>query len=192
MSLAVTSRMNSIIRVSIIQRESRSVTEATDIREETNNHKNHVSNSQSSLQYIHHLESSNNVPELSSAEELTPLLSSPIMTQKLETRRIGLTDFIGLIYASMGGIVASQTLLLTKSGVDVILSSIVEKDFKHAFFAGMILILVILTVFIQVFVTDYLAIFPQPGLKIFFAGIGIAAFLHIFFYLFSCKYYSVS
>lgn len=82
----------------------------------------------------------------SPVDERTPLIPTTA------TSHGKITNFIGLIYASVGGIVAAQTLLLTKSGVEVLVLSITEPlDGFHSFVASLILFLILVTAVVQVF-----------------------------------------
>ncbi|KAJ1566098.1 hypothetical protein HK096_001595, partial [Nowakowskiella sp. JEL0078] len=59
---------------------------------------------------------------------------------------------IGTMFAVVGGIMASETLLLTKSGIELLLVSLFESDNQfNGFISFMILIILILTIYLQLY-----------------------------------------
>lgn len=100
------------------------------------------------------------VPEYSEPEEIntedvvvetTPLIIPRLPRESTQTRLIKkgqLSKIVGILYAILGGIVASMTLLLTKSGVEIVLVN--DGNSGHAVFAIVIVSLLVVTAVCQV------------------------------------------
>ncbi|KAI8915016.1 hypothetical protein DFJ77DRAFT_464317 [Powellomyces hirtus] len=84
-----------------------------------------------------------------STAETTPLLSR--RDSSLEVAKVK-SDWLGALYGALGGTVASETLLLTKSGVELLIVSIFETDnqFRGAFSLTLLAALCF-TVFLQLY-----------------------------------------
>ncbi|KAI8893107.1 hypothetical protein BC833DRAFT_609590, partial [Globomyces pollinis-pini] len=92
-------------------------------------------------------------PFPSESEQRVPLIRTNTATSVIRTvTPLNVSGLIGILYAILGGIVASDTLLLTKSGVDVLLISIIDsKNQFHGVFSLIIVSLLIITAFSQVY-----------------------------------------
>lgn len=92
--------------------------------------------------------------------ESMPLLFRESTTMSVRAiKRASMSTLVGVLYAILGGIIASVTLLLTKSGyiklkrVELLIMSLFEsKDQFHGVFSFTLIILLILTAVLQVFV----------------------------------------
>ncbi|KAJ3027143.1 hypothetical protein HK097_006223, partial [Rhizophlyctis rosea] len=61
-------------------------------------------------------------------------------------------EIIGILYALLGGLAASETLLLAKSGVELLISSVVHNENQeHGLVSLTILLVLILTLFLQLY-----------------------------------------
>ncbi|KAI8911620.1 hypothetical protein EDD86DRAFT_245889 [Gorgonomyces haynaldii] len=70
-------------------------------------------------------------------------------TQSLgSNRKAKITSLVGMLYASVGGTTAAQTLLLTKSGVELILSSIFGSSSQFQGIAAFVILLLIIFYFV--------------------------------------------
>ena len=87
-------------------------------------------------------------------DELIPLLreSHSVQIRTTRLKKGKLTALLGILYAFVGGAAASDTLLLTKSGLELIIITIVQPtSINQASFAAGILISLILTVILQLY-----------------------------------------
>lgn len=80
--------------------------------------------------------------------ETSPLLRS----SSLRTIKKGrMATLVGIMYAALGGMVASITLILTKSGVEVLLKSMFDNSNQfHGVFAFVLLSVLVLSAIVQV------------------------------------------
>jgi magnesium transporter len=153
MSHAVISRMNSI-RVSVLQDTARrdsfrspSVARIESLRRSSQNSQDPISANPLSVDTTRGtlLRISSTGAIVQSPEDET----APLLVVN-STPRGKITEFVGMLYASVGGIVAAQTLLLTKGGVEVILSSFETFDLLHSITALVLAVLIALTAVLQV------------------------------------------
>ncbi|KAJ8326394.1 hypothetical protein O5D80_005145 [Batrachochytrium dendrobatidis] len=123
-----------------------------------------------------------------SSDETRPLLNGSIHRRNtlrdsvsmrsvtIKVKRGQLTSLVGVLYAIVGGITASETLLLTKSGVELIVMSIFgsNNQFQGAF-SFLLLALLALTIFLQLYSLNKALHYCLPVLVI-----------PIFYTLFTC------
>ncbi|RKO88784.1 hypothetical protein BDK51DRAFT_24610, partial [Blyttiomyces helicus] len=70
----------------------------------------------------------------------------------LAARRRKTTEYVGVLYAVLGGTVASETLLLTKSWVELLIVSVLERENQfHGYFSFCVLAVLCFTVFLQLY-----------------------------------------
>lgn len=103
-------------------------------------------------------------PNDADAHETSPLLtttrqSGQPFTGLLRLKKGTMSSLVGILYSILGGSVASMTLLLTKSGVEVALASLFggggnSHGKEYTLFYIVILVLLVLTAFIQVCLYD--------------------------------------
>lgn len=85
-------------------------------------------------------------PTVDEQSENTPLLAAATRS----VRRGRLSSIIGVMYAVLGGTVASCTLLLTKSGVDVVVAAVLSGRMDHGLFSGILIAFLVVTGIAQV------------------------------------------
>ena len=82
--------------------------------------------------------------------ETSPLLRSS-STRAIKKGRM--STLVGIMYASLGGMVASITLILTKSGVEVLLKQMFDNNNQfHGAFAFTLLSVLVVSAIVQVLV----------------------------------------
>jgi hypothetical protein len=88
-----------------------------------------------------------------SDSDTSPLLRRSSIVSVRTMKRGRLNSLVGILYAILGGIVASVTLLLTKSGVDLLLKSLLEPnlDNMHLIFTVVIIIVLAGSAILQVY-----------------------------------------
>ncbi len=105
--------------------------------------------------------------EAGEEDENAPLLGRPIVTVR-SIKRGQLASLVGILNAVAGGILASMTLLLTKSGVELVLATLFSTD-NHAkgIFSIIIVILSVITALGQVHVkSQILGLSLEFGIEI--------------------------
>ncbi|KAI9209083.1 uncharacterized protein BJ171DRAFT_175046 [Polychytrium aggregatum] len=118
--------------------------------------------------------------------EKTPLL--PDSTSRRRRSRTG-KDYgwwLAVVYASMGGTIAAQTLLLTKSGVELLITSILDTNNQfHGIFAFGLLALLLSTIFCQLYCLNRGLHFSLPVIVVpmFFTFFTIFSFTNSLVYL---------
>ena len=79
----------------------------------------------------------------------SPLLRSSTTLRAIKKGRM--STLVGIMYAALGGMVASITLILTKSGVEILFKSLVDTGNQaHRAFALVLLIILVISAVVQV------------------------------------------
>ena len=109
-------------------------------------------------------------PDAEDATEETPLVTKPLSGRDLGSTRHPassplhrssttlraikkgrMSTLVGIMYAALGGMVASITLILTKSGVEILFKSLVDTGNQaHRAFALVLLIILVISAVVQV------------------------------------------